>query len=116
MAYDEELAARVRALLADRAGWSERRMFGGLAFLCSGHMAVAAAGGAGGGKGGGGLMVRHDPADGLLAEAHVAPMEMHGSTTAGWLVVEPSGLVDDADLARWVDVGAARVRALHPET
>ncbi|VXC09643.1 TfoX/Sxy family protein [Nocardioides sp. AX2bis] len=110
MAYDVELAARVRDLLADRPGWSEKRMFGGLAFLLDGRMAVAVSG-----AGDGAMMVRHDPADGLLGEAHTAPMEMRGSTMTGWLLVEAAGLADDAELARWVDVGATRVRALHPD-
>lgn len=116
MAYDEALAARVRDLLAGRPGWAEKRMFGGLAFLLDGHMAVTVSGaGDGDGDGDGALMVRHDPADGLLGEAHAAPMEMRGSTMTGWLLVEPAGLTDDADLVRWVDVGAARVRTLHPQ-
>lgn len=109
MAYDDALAARVRDVLAGRPGWAEKRMFGGLAFLLDGHMAVTVSG-----AGDGALMVRHDPAEGLLGEAHVAPMEMRGSTMTGWLLVGPAGLADDADLVRWVDVGAARVRALHP--
>ena len=109
MAYDDALAARVRDLLAGRPRWTEKRMFGGLAFLLDGHMAVTVTG-----AGDGALMVRHDPADGLLGEAHVAPMEMRRSTMTGWLLVDPAGLADDADLARWVQVGAARVQALHP--
>lgn len=109
MAYDETLAARVRDLLAGRSGWSEKRMFGGLAFLLDQHLAVAVSG-----SGDGALMVRHDPADGLLGEAHAGPMEMRGSSMTGWLLVEQAGLAEDADLARWVDVGAARVGALHP--
>lgn len=110
VAYDVELAARVRDLLTDRddlAGWTERRMFGGLAFLHEDHLAVAV-------SGSGGLMVRHDPADGLLERDGVGPVEMRGSPMTGWLVVDPAGLADDAELGRWVDVGAARVRALHP--
>ncbi len=107
MAYDEELVGRVRGVLAGQPGWSERRMFGGVAFLLDDHMAVAA-------SGKGGLMVRHDPADGLLGVAGTAPVEMRGSTMTGWLVVRPAGLTDDAELARWVAVGAARVLALYP--
>ncbi len=107
MAYDEELAGRVRGLLRGQPGWSERRMFGGVAFLRDDHLAVAA-------SGQGGLMVRHDPADGLLGQGGTAAVEMRGSTMTGWLLVGPAALTDDAELARWVAVGAARVLALHP--
>lgn len=106
MAYDDALAARVQGLLAQQSGWSTRPMFGGLAFLLDEHLAVAV--------GRGDLMVRCDPADGLLDQTHTAPVEMGSRTMAGWLNVAAEGVADDAELARWVAVGAARVRALHP--
>ena len=100
MAYDEELAARVRAVLADVAGLSEKRMFGGLAFLVDRNMAVAV-------RGGGGLMVRADPAraDELLVHSGVDPMVMRGREMAGWLLVDPAAVCDDDELAEWVTVG-----------
>src|SRR4051794_16688111 len=82
MAYDEELAERIRHAVAGEAGITEKRMFGGLAFLVHGNMAVAA-------SGQGGLMVRTDPADAesLTAEPHVGRMVMRGREMDGWLRV-----------------------------
>src|SRR5262245_35523301 len=79
MAYDEELAARIRELVTDEAALSEKKMFGGLAFLIGGHMAVAAAGG-------GGLMVRVDPdqSDALVRTTSATVMEMRGREMSGW--------------------------------
>lgn len=107
MAYDEELAHRIRAALADRDGVREKRMFGGLAFLVDGHMAVAAASA-------GSLMVRVDPADadGLLDGDRVARMVMRGSELKGWLLVDPAALEDDEALAGWVARGVAYVDGL----
>ncbi len=109
MAHDEQLAARVRAVLAQEPDLSERRMFGGLAFLVGGRMAVAV-------SGQDGLMVRCDPAEApaLLGEAHVAPMRMRGRDLRGWLLVEPDGLVEDTALTTWVETGAAYARSLPP--
>ncbi len=81
-------------------------MFGGVAFLREDHLVAA--------SGQGGLMVRHDPGDGLLGQAGTAPVVMRGGTMTGWLLVGTAALTDDAELARWVAVGAARVLALHP--
>ena len=79
MAYDEELAERIRERLAGEEGIVEKRMFGGLAFLIDGNMSVAA-------SGQGGLMVRVDPdeTDALLAKPHAAPMVMRGRSMQGW--------------------------------
>ncbi|GAB3673417.1 TfoX/Sxy family protein [Angustibacter aerolatus] len=109
MAYDEELADRLREELAGTAAVTERRMFGGLAFLVRGHLAVAA-------SGHGGLMVRCVPEqrDELLARPYAAPMVMRGRDTAGWLRVAPAGVADDADLRAWVAVGLDAVRGLPP--
>lgn len=111
MAYDEQLAARIRSLLGGEPRLTERRMFGGLAFLIGGHMSVAA-------SGHGGLMVRVDPATGanLVATSAARPMEMRGRAMDGWLRVATAGVGDDAQLARWVGIGAAYARPLPPKT
>jgi hypothetical protein len=87
MAYDEDLAERVRELIQTEDGLSEVRAFGGLAFLIDGNMAVSA-------SGQGGLMVRVNPAetDALLAKSHVRPFEMRGRRMKGWLRVDVEGL------------------------
>lgn len=110
MAYDEELAARIREHAMGEPV-QEKRMFGGLAFLLGGHMAVAA-------SGQGGLLVRVDPAenDALLAEPGVAPMEMGGrGPMAGWLRVAPDAVAGEQELATWVDRGLAFARSLPPK-
>lgn len=110
MAYDEELADRLRALLEGEPGLTERKMFGGLAFLVGGHMAVAA-------SSGGGLLLRTDPSDAevLLEDPHAEPFEMRGRGMAGWLRIDRAGLDGDEDLQRWVDVGVGYVRSLPPK-
>ena len=110
MPYDEDLANRIRELLADEAGVTEKRMFGGLAFLLGGHMAVAA-------SSKGGLMVRVDPeaTDALLAEPHARPFEMRGREMRGWLRVDDEGLSTQRELAPWVSRGVAYARSLPPK-
>lgn len=110
MAYDEELAARIRAAVAGEGGLDERRMFGGLAFLVHGHMAVAAIGQ-------GGLMLRIDPTDAeSLVDGHqVTRMEMRGRELAGWLRVSAEAVATDEALAGWVGRGVAYVRTLPPK-
>jgi TfoX/Sxy family transcriptional regulator of competence genes len=110
MPYDEDLADRIRELLAGEAALTEMRMFGGLAFLIGGHMSVAA-------SGRGGLMVRVDPEerDALLAEPHAEPMEMRGRTMLGWLRVSAEGLRTGRQLEAWVGRGAAYARSLPPK-
>lgn len=107
MAYDEGLAARVRDELAGEPGVAERRMFGGLAFLIGGHMAVAV-------SGQGGLMLRVPPdrLDELLAEPGAGPMVMRGREMTGWMRVDADAVTDDEVLARWVAVGRDHVRTL----
>lgn len=102
MAFDEELAERVRAVLAGDAGVDERRMFGGLAFLLGGRMAVVV-------SRAGGLMVRVDPGESaaLVARPGVEPMVMRGRETAGWLRVAADRVADDAALTEWVRRGVA---------
>ena len=107
MPYDEHLAGRIRALLTAEQGVSEKRMFGGIAFLLDGKMAVAA-------SSKGGLMARVDPeeTDALLQEPHVGPFEMRGRPIDGWLRVDDEGVETAADLRRWVERGAAYARTL----
>ena len=107
MAYDEELAERIRHALDGEAGISEKRMFGGLAFLANGNMAVAA-------SGQGGLMVRIDPAEAetLTQDRHARRMEMRGREMDGWLRVDTEGASSDADLERWIETGLAFARSL----
>jgi TfoX/Sxy family transcriptional regulator of competence genes len=110
MAYDDDLADRLRGLLQAQPGVEERRMFGGLAFLVGGHMAVAA-------SGEGGLMVRchADDTDRLSAEPGAAPMVMRGRPMTGWLRVDGAALGDDAVLQGWVEVGVRHVATLPPK-
>jgi TfoX/Sxy family transcriptional regulator of competence genes len=111
MPYDEHLAQRIRALLADADGLTEKRMFGGLAFLIGGHMAVAAGSD-------GGLMVRVPPAetDALLEEPGAEPMVMRGRAMEGWLRVRIESVADDGSLERWVSRGVGYARTLPPKT
>ena len=110
MAYDEELAARIRSLLGERPGLTEQKMFGGLAFLVHGNMAIAA-------SGQGGILVRVDPeqSDELVATTSAEPMEMRGRQMAGWLRVDSADLADDAALAEWVERGTAYAASLPPK-
>jgi TfoX/Sxy family transcriptional regulator of competence genes len=110
MAYDEELAQRIREVLSERPDVVEKRMFGGLAFLVGGHMALAA-------SGQGGLMVRCDPeqTDALVEEPHAAPMVMRGRPMDGWLRVSPEGAATKRDLERWARVSIAYVESLPPK-
>jgi TfoX N-terminal domain len=107
VAYDEQLAARIRELVAGEPNLTEQKMFGGLAFLVGGNMAVAA-------SGQGGMLVRVDPAesDDLVATASARPMEMRGRQMAGWLRVDPQ---DDAEVAAWFERGTGYARALPPK-
>jgi hypothetical protein len=110
MAYDEELAERIRALLGDRSGLTEQKMFGGLAFLIGGNMAIAA-------SGQGGILVRVDPeeSDELVAATAAEPMEMRGRSMSGWLRVDTADVGDDAALAGWVERGTAYASSLPPK-
>ena len=110
VAYDEELARRIRDLVADEPGLTEQKMFGGLAFLIGGNMAVAA-------SGQGGLMVRVDPEEGagLVADSHARLVEMRGRLMRGWLRVEAEDLRTTQRLAVWVNRGVAFARSLPPK-
>ena len=107
MAYDEVLAGRIRELLEDEADVTERKMFGGLAFLVRGNMAVAA-------SGQGGVLVRVDPVDSdrLVASGRARPMEMRGRAMRGWLRIDASDVRTKRQLASWVDRGTAGARSL----
>jgi hypothetical protein len=110
MAYDEELADRIRALLGDRPGLSEKKMFGGLAFLIGGNMAIAA-------SGQGGILVRVDPdeSDELVTRTPAEPMEIRGRQMSGWLRVGTADVADDETLFEWVERGAAYAGLLTPK-
>lgn len=110
MAYDEDLADRIRELIAGDPDITEKKMFGGLAFLVGGHMSVAA-------SGQGGLMVRVDPqeTDALLSKPHTRPFEMRGRELEGWLRVAAEGLRTKRQLDPWVRRGVAYARSLPPK-
>jgi TfoX/Sxy family transcriptional regulator of competence genes len=110
IAYDEDLANRIRELIAAEPDVAEKKMFGGLAFLIGGHMAVAA-------SGQGGLMVRVEPeeTDALVARPHARPFEMRGREMAGWLRVDDAGVRTRRDLEPWVRRGVAFARSLPPK-
>ena len=110
MPYDEDLAHRLRELLADEDAITEKKMFGGLAFLLRGHMSVSA-------SRTGGLLVRIDPAetDAALARPHVQLTKMGGRTMEGWIIVAPDGLKTKRELAPWVKRSVAYVATLPPK-
>jgi TfoX/Sxy family transcriptional regulator of competence genes len=107
VAYDEKLADRIRELVAGESGLPEKKMFGGLAFLIAGNMAVAA-------SGQGGVLVRVDPAqsDTLLATTNARLMEMRGRSMQGWLRVDPEDVRTKRQLGKWVELGTAYARSL----
>jgi len=107
MAYDEELAERIRGLVAGEPDLTEQKMFGGLAFLVGGNMAIAA-------SGQGGVLVRVDPerSDELVASTDAYVMEMRGRSMRGWLRVDAEHVRTDSELAEWVERGAAYARSL----
>jgi TfoX/Sxy family transcriptional regulator of competence genes len=109
MAFDEALADRVRDVLAPRADLSERKMFGGIAFMIGGNMAVGVIDDD--------LMVRLDPADAerAIAEPHTRPMDFTGKPMKGMLFVDPTGTAAEEDLASWVDAGADFAASLPPK-
>lgn len=110
MAYDEELANRIREVVRGESGLSEKRMFGGLAFLVHGNMAVSA-------SSQGGLLLRIDPgqAESLVNQQHVRRFEMRGREMDGWLRVDVESLETDDQLRRWVNHGLTYARSLPPK-
>lgn len=107
MAYDDELANRVREVVHGERGLTEKRMFGGLAFLINGNMAVSA-------SSRGGLLLRVDPAqtESLVSEPYVGRFEMRGREMDGWLRVDAEAVKTDAALRHWVGRGVAYARSL----
>jgi TfoX/Sxy family transcriptional regulator of competence genes len=107
MAYDEHLANRIRELVATESGLTEKKMFGGLAFLIEGHMSVSV-------SGRGGLLLRVDPADTdtLLDKPYAEPFEMRGRAMDGWLRIDPDGVRTKRQLQRWVARGVTYARTL----
>ncbi len=107
MAYDEDLANRLRELMLGHEGVTEKRMFGGLAFLINGNMCVSA-------SGQGGILLRVDPTetDALVGKPHAHPFEMRGRVMDGWLRVDAEGLASRRQLERWVSRGLAYARSL----
>ncbi len=107
MAHDEDLADRIRAVLQKQDGVTEKRMFGGLAFMVNGNMAVSA-------SGQGGLLLRVDPAetDSLVREEGVTRFQMRGREMDGWVRVDPSATTSDEELSRWVQVGVRYAASL----
>ncbi|HEY1778810.1 MAG TPA: TfoX/Sxy family protein [Solirubrobacteraceae bacterium] len=110
MAYDGDLANRLRELLAQEEAITERKMFGGLAFLLGGHMSVSA-------SGRGGLLARIDPAetDAALALPHTTLMHVGARAMEGWIRVAPEGIATKRELAKWVKRSLAYVRKLPPK-
>jgi hypothetical protein len=110
MAYDEDLANRIRELIASEPGVTEKKMFGGLAFMVGGNMAVSA-------SGQGGLLLRVDPeaTDALAAKPHAAPFVMRGREMQGWLRIAPEGVRTKRGLEPWVRRGVAFARSLPPK-
>jgi TfoX/Sxy family transcriptional regulator of competence genes len=110
MAYDEDLANRLRDLLADEDAITEKKMFGGLAFLLHGHMTVSA-------SGQGGLLARIDPAetDAALKRPHVTRMVMGGRSMDGWIRVAAEGVRTKRQLEPWVRRSLAFARTLPPK-
>jgi TfoX/Sxy family transcriptional regulator of competence genes len=111
MAYDEDLANRIRELMSGQANVTEMRMFGGLAFLIDGNMSVAA-------SGQGGLMVRipREDTEALLEKPHARPFEMRGRAMDGWLRVDGEGVRNKRQLEPWVRRGVAYARSLPPKS
>ena len=110
MAYDHELADRIREAVQDEPGLTEKGMFGGLAFLVNGNMAVSA-------SGQGGLMLRVDPAEteSFVSEPQVRRVEMRGRQMDGWLRVDAEAVETDGELRRWVSLGVTYARSLKPK-
>jgi TfoX/Sxy family transcriptional regulator of competence genes len=109
MAYDEALAQRIRAALPGIPGLTEKKMFGGIAFLVDGNMACGVSKDS--------LMVRMSPdaTDAALAQPHVRVFDMTGRPMKGWIIVEPAGIQSDDDLNRWIAQGVAFAQSLPPK-
>jgi TfoX/Sxy family transcriptional regulator of competence genes len=111
VAYDEDLANRVRELMADEDGVVEKKMFGGLAFLIGGNMSVSV-------SGQGGLMLRVEPSEteAIVAKPHASRMVMRGREMDGWVRVDVDGIKTKRQLERWVERGVTYARSLPPKS
>jgi hypothetical protein len=109
MAYDEELGARLREIVAEHGDFTERKMFGGLAFMVGGHMCCGVIKDD--------LVVRVDPgrSEKFLEDDDVRPMDFTGRPMKGFLYIAPSGVAKEMDLRRWVDEGMSFVATLPPK-
>ena len=110
MAYDEDLADRIRELVGGERKLTEQKMFGGLGFMIGGHMAIAA-------SGQGGVLVRVDPeeSDEIISKTQATPMVMRGRPMRGWLRVETEHLRTKRQLTKWVELGTSYARSLPPK-
>jgi TfoX/Sxy family transcriptional regulator of competence genes len=110
VAYDEDLADRIRQLIGAERRLTEKKMFGGLAFLIAGNMAIAA-------SGQGGLLVRVDPdaSDALVASGKARPAVMRGREMPGWLRVDADDVKTTRQLTKWVEIGVSYARSLPPK-
>jgi TfoX/Sxy family transcriptional regulator of competence genes len=110
MAYDEDLANRVREIVGLAPDVTEKKMFGGLAFLIGGHMSVSI-------SGRGGLLLRcaHEDTEALRVKPHAGPFEMRGKAMEGWLRIEPEGVETTDQLEQWVERGVDFARSLPPK-
>ena len=110
MAYDEDLADRIRELLGGVKGVTEKKMFGGIAFLVGGNMAISA-------SGQGGVLVRVDPAasESIVGSSKAVPAVMRGREMAGWLRVASADVRTKAQLAKWVRLGTGYAGSLAPK-
>jgi len=111
MAYDENLAERIRELIGSEPGLSERKMFGGLTFLINGHMTIAA-------SGQGGLLVRTDPVktNELESMPEAEVMVMRGRPMPGWLRISSENVSEDDDLKKWVEISSKYTSSLPPKS
>jgi hypothetical protein len=109
VAFDTDLADRIRSALGKRKGLTEKKMFGGIGFMLGGNMAC--------GVHGEQMIVRLDPneTDEALARPHTRRFDLTGRPMKGWILVEPNGLTKDADLGKWVSVGAKYAESLPPK-
>lgn len=109
MAHSEELAERIREVILERAGFTEKKMFGGVAWMIQGNMAVATFGD--------GLLVRvpRDEYEAALAEPHVDPMNMGKRVMRGFVVVDAVGIEEEDDLIEWIETGASFASSLPPK-
>ena len=106
MAYDEVLAVRIREVLTEQEGVTERKMFGGIAFMVGGNMACGVV------RDHLMVRVRPDAHDEAMAQPHARPMDFNGRPMRGMIYVDPDGIASSKDLSRWVRLGASFAASL----